>query len=102
MRYGKIDANMERSTGRNKWIVLTLTEGKNREVRRVLAHLDLPVVRLIRVAFGPFHLGEVERGHIDEIPPQALDTLLGVKRPPRKEGWAKPKPTPARTKRRKH
>jgi len=64
-------------------------------VRRVLAHLDLPVVRLIRVAFGPFHLGELERGLVDEIPPQALESLLGVKRPPRKEGWAKPKPKPA-------
>ena len=79
-------------------------EGKNREVRRVLAHLDLPVVRLIRVAFGPFHLGEVERGHVEEIPPQALENLLGVKRPPRKEGWAKPKPKPAppHAKRRRH
>ena len=59
----------------------------------MLAHLDLPVVRLIRVAFGPFHLGELRARHVDEMPPQALDNLLGVKRPPRKEGWAKPKPS---------
>jgi 23S rRNA pseudouridine2605 synthase len=102
VRYGPIQASLDRQQRSNAWIDISLAEGKNREVRRVLAHLDLPVVRLIRVAFGPFHLGELERGLLDEIPPQALDTLLGVKRPPRKEGWAKPKPTPARTKRRKH
>jgi 23S rRNA pseudouridine2605 synthase len=102
VRYGPIQASLDRQQRSNAWIDISLAEGKNREVRRVLAHLDLPVVRLIRVAFGPFHLGELERGLVDEIPPQALDTLLGVKRPPRKEGWAKPKPTPARTKRRKH
>ena len=102
VRYGPIQASLDRQQRSNAWIDIALAEGKNREVRRVLAHLDLPVVRLIRVAFGPFHLGEVERGHVDEIPPHALDTLLGVKRPPRKEGWARPKPTPARAKRRKH
>ena len=52
-------------------------------------------MRLIRVAFGPFHLGELESCHVDEIPAQAMDSLLGVKRPPRKEGWARPKPRPA-------
>ena len=67
MRYGKIDANMERSTGRNKWIVLTLTEGKNREVRRVLEHLGLEVSRLIRVGYGPFALGDLPRGSAAEI-----------------------------------
>ncbi len=89
-----IQASLDRQQRSNAWIDIALTEGKNREVRRVLAHLDLPVVRLIRVAFGPFHLGELERGLVDEIPPQALENLLGVKRPPRKQGWAKPKPKP--------
>ena len=104
VRYGPIQASLDRQQRSNAWIDIALAEGKNREVRRVLAHLDLPVVRLIRVAFGPFHLGEVERGHVDEIPPQALENLLGVKRPPRKEGWAKPKPKPAppHAKRRRH
>jgi 23S rRNA pseudouridine2605 synthase len=92
VRYGAIQAKLDRQQRSNAWLEMALAEGKNREVRRVLAHLDLPVVRLIRIAFGPFHLGELERGHVDEIPAQALDNLLGLKRPPRKAGWAKPQP----------
>ena len=94
VRYGAIQARLERQQRTNAWLEIALTEGKNREVRRVLAHLDLPVMRLIRVAFGPFHLGELERSTVDEVPPQALDNLLGLKPPPRKTGWAKPKPRP--------
>ena len=67
VRYGRIDANMERRTGRNQWIELTITEGKNREVRRVLEHLGLQVSRLIRVGYGPFALDELSRGAAVEI-----------------------------------
>jgi 23S rRNA pseudouridine2605 synthase len=67
MRYGKIDANLERSTGRNQWIELTLTEGKNREVRRVLEHLGLEVSRLLRTSYGPFELLDLPRGAVVEI-----------------------------------
>lgn len=67
MNYGRIDANMERRTGRNQWIELTLTEGKNREVRRVLEHLGLQVSRLIRTAYGPFVLGDLQRGQVREV-----------------------------------
>ncbi|MBA3054596.1 MAG: rRNA pseudouridine synthase, partial [Sphingomonadales bacterium] len=62
VRYGSINANLERSTGRNQWIELTLTEGKNREVRRVLEHLGLQVSRLIRIGYGPFYLDDLPRG----------------------------------------
>ncbi|MEO0063273.1 MAG: Ribosomal large subunit pseudouridine synthase [Pseudomonadota bacterium] len=67
MRYGPINANMERSSGRNKWIELTLAEGKNREVRRVLEHLGLQVSRLLRLAYGPFELADLPRGAAFEV-----------------------------------
>jgi 23S rRNA pseudouridine2605 synthase len=90
VRYGPIEARLERQQRSNAWLDIALGEGKNREVRKVLAHLDLPVVRLIRIAFGPFYLGELERSEVAEVPAQALDNLLGLKSQ-RKEGWARPK-----------
>jgi 23S rRNA pseudouridine2605 synthase len=67
IHYGSINANLERRTGRNCWIEMSLTEGKNREVRRVLAHLGVQVSRLIRTDYGPFNLRGLEPGAIDEV-----------------------------------
>ncbi len=67
IRYGSINANLERRTGANVWIELILTEGKNREVRRVLEHLGLRVSRLIRTRYGPFVLGDLPPGEVGEI-----------------------------------
>ena len=77
VNYGSIDANLERRTGRNQWVEMTITEGKNREVRRVLEHLGLQVSRLIRTGYGPFELGDMPRGAALEIHAQELDRFLG-------------------------
>jgi 23S rRNA pseudouridine2605 synthase len=71
-RYGSIDANLERRTGRNCWIELALTEGKNREVRNVLAHLGLQVSRLIRTHYGPFTAEGMAPGDIGEVQRETL------------------------------
>lgn len=82
MRYGRIDANLERSTGRNQWIEMTLTEGKNREVRRVLEHLGLTVNRLIRTRYGPWELEDSPPGALVEIKSHDLERFLrGMKKP---------------------
>jgi len=75
IRYGSINANLERRTGRNCWIELSLTEGKNREVRNVLAFLGLQVSRLIRTAYGPIDIGGMEPGDADEIRQSELETF---------------------------
>ena len=78
IRYGSINANMERSTGRNQWIELTLSEGKNREVRRVLEHLGLQVSRLIRVRYGPFMLDDLPRGMAVPIRQADVENFRGT------------------------
>jgi len=65
--YGPINANLERRTGRNGWVEMRLREGKNREVRRVLEHLGLQVSRLLRTHYGPFALGDLPAGAVDEV-----------------------------------
>jgi 23S rRNA pseudouridine2605 synthase len=72
VRYGSIDANLERRTGRNCWIEMSLAEGKNREVRRVLAHLGLQVSRLIRTSYGPFTVEGLAPGQIGEVQREEL------------------------------
>jgi 23S rRNA pseudouridine2605 synthase len=76
VRYGPIEAGVDAKKGDNTWLSISLREGRNREVRRVMAHLGLSVSRLIRVAYGPFQLGMLERGGIEEIPARVLREQL--------------------------
>jgi 23S rRNA pseudouridine2605 synthase len=75
IHYGSINANLERRTGRNCWIEMSLTEGKNREVRRVLEHLGLQVSRLIRTSYGPLTLEGMEPGEVQEVSQAELDAF---------------------------
>ena len=77
MEYGPIEARLDRVQGDNAWISLGLREGKNREVKRILEHLGLQVNRLIRLSFGPFQLGELEEGMVEEIKTKILRDQLG-------------------------
>ncbi len=78
VRYGQIEAVLEARRGENSWLSMALSEGRNREVRRVLAHLGLQVNRLIRVAYGPFQLGKLPSGAVDEVPGKVIREQLGL------------------------
>jgi 23S rRNA pseudouridine2605 synthase len=79
VRYGPIDAVLDRSKGANAWLTVAIREGKNREVRSVVGALDLQVNRLIRISFGPFQLGDLPDGAIEEVPTRVLREQLGKK-----------------------
>ncbi|MGE0749401.1 MAG: pseudouridine synthase [Variibacter sp.] len=77
VRYGAIDATLDRVQGSNVWLTFAIREGKNREVRNVLEHLGLAVNRLIRISFGPFQLGELADGAVEEVKSRVLREQLG-------------------------
>jgi 23S rRNA pseudouridine2605 synthase len=81
--YGPIEAGLDSRQGTNAWLTVVLREGKNREIRRVMEHLGLKVTRLIRVAHGPFKLGDLPRGAVEEVNPKLLRDMAGVPAPPR-------------------
>jgi len=78
VRYGPIEATLEREQGANCWISMALREGKNREIRRVMEHLGLRVNRLIRISYGPFQLSRLPEGKVREIEQKALHEQLGA------------------------
>lgn len=75
--YGSIIAKLERETESNSWLELTLTEGKNREIRKVLEHIGYKVNRLIRTHYGDFELGDLARGAVKELPAKSFEAFLG-------------------------
>jgi 23S rRNA pseudouridine2605 synthase len=77
VRYGAIEAILDRQQGGNAWLTMSLTEGKNREIRKVCAFFGWTVSRLIRLSYGPFQLGHLERGEIEEVPGKVLRDQLG-------------------------
>src|SRR5262249_22205293 len=77
VHYGPVEATLDREQGSNVWITFAIREGKNREVRNVLGHLGLHVNRLIRVSFGPFQLGEIAEGEVEEVRSRVLRDQLG-------------------------
>jgi 23S rRNA pseudouridine2605 synthase len=96
VQYGAIRAELERQQGGNAWIALALTEGKNREVKRVLEHLGLKVNRLIRIAYGPFQLGNLAPGEAEEVGAKVLREQLGRAAAPPPTRGAPARGAPAR------
>jgi 23S rRNA pseudouridine2605 synthase len=93
--YGPIVADIERAKGNYSWATVSLKEGKNREVKRVMESLGLKVARLIRISYGPFQLGHLAEGAVEEIPTRLWREQLGIGRKKRLEAaheapWSKP------------
>lgn len=79
IRYGSIKVEIESEQGTNAWLSVTLQEGKNREIRKVMKFIGLDVARLIRLSYGPFQLGSLKKGEVREIPQKVLKEQLGSK-----------------------
>lgn len=86
-----IDATEKERKKANTWLLVALSEGKNREIRKVMEHLGLEVNRLIRVSYGPFQLAAIPKGGIEEVAPKTLKAQLGLGKTPQGEGRAKRK-----------
>jgi len=83
VKYGPIQAGLDSRQGTNAWLTVSLQEGKNREIRRVMEHLELHVTRLIRVAYGPFQLGTLPAGAVEEVNARTMRDQLGIGAAPR-------------------
>ncbi len=81
-RFQPMSIDFDKQSGANVWLTIGLREGKNREIRRALEEVGLLVNRLIRVSYGPFQLGDLARGGVEEIRPKILRDQLGIKREP--------------------
>ena len=77
INYGPVKIVSDSTQGTNTWLTVTLTEGKNREIRRLMQHIGLDVARLIRLSYGPFQLGGLKKGEVREVPQKVLREQLG-------------------------
>lgn len=91
-RFQTMEATLDRQQGANAWLTVGLREGKNREIRRAMAEIGLEVNRLIRVSYGPFRLGTLKPGEIEEIKPRVLRDQLGIEAAVEGHAVAKEKP----------
>lgn len=115
VRYRPMQVTLDRQQGANAWATVGIREGKNREVRRAMAEIGFAVNRLIRISYGPFHLGDLSPGEITEVRPRVLADQLnmpelveghadggrkpGTKKPPRRKApkpGVSPRPAPRR------
>lgn len=78
VKYGSAEATVEQKTGGNSWLTVSLTEGKNREIRKIFEHFDCKVNRLIRIAYGPFQLGNLPRGEVKEVTGKVIKTFIKI------------------------
>lgn len=79
VRYAGVQVVIDKKQGSNTWLTVALKEGKNREIRRLMEFFGFQVTRLIRIAYGPFQLGNLEKGGVDEISGKALQEQTGGK-----------------------
>lgn len=79
VQYGPVKVEIESQNGSNSWLLVTLTEGKNREIRKLMKSIGLEVARLIRLSYGPFQLGSLKKGEVKEVPQKVLKEQLGNK-----------------------
>jgi 23S rRNA pseudouridine2605 synthase len=81
VKYGSVQASLDRQQGDNAWLTMALTEGKNREIRKLCGHFGWAVSRLIRLSYGPFQLGSLESGQVEEVKGKVLKDQLGIETP---------------------
>lgn len=79
INYGPVKAELESQNGTNSWLIVTLNEGKNREIRKLMKSIGLEVARLIRLSYGPFQLGSLKKGEVREVSQKVLKEQLGGK-----------------------
>lgn len=96
-RFLPMEVTLDRQQGANAWVTLAIREGKNREIRRAMAGIGLTVNRLIRISYGPFQLGNLKPGAVEEVRPRVLRDQLGLDATPRATAAAHPVPKTTRS-----